>query len=1537
MKKWTVILICLILTCLIIVSGSAEETALEITLYGMTMQDNGMWHNDVISASFMIYQDDRPVGEVMSGQEGRTVLSLPGGDEVLLVPVAGSVTPGFAFDPQGYAYTVFRGEENHIRMILYSDSGLFQVQGEAGHTYTVRPASEGAADPAGFTVLTDADGMYLSASPVPSGEYLLTDPLLDGSGVPFSVIPYQGRPEDITLVTADQTAPVSGTDADAATEDKRVNSVSVPESSLNHLIVAFSYAGSDPMQACTCQVFRDGVPVAEQIIQADSMIMRAKLEEGRYNVEIHLPDQFYLHQLNGYDINMDGKLTWEVNLTEDETQEASLRQYTEVRGRLADSQVIEKAELVSGSDTLSGVLEGEFYAFRKIMPGYYTLNLILRPGLYTGDGWSFSTLDDGKVKAVRDLIIDAEYDVLLPDILPVDSQEPSEQQEPRQAEEILTETTQAVETQETRARLEQVKAAYPSTARLLMDDAEANVIDPRELPERSVQGDAGIFVTAFIDSNHNGERGLYERPLPGTLVEVILVDPTSGDAVVASQITDATGEAAFENLCAGTYRLRTTLPVYYGYGEKGKTRNSMNSNIMERQSAQLQESDPFELEEGGRFYAGIAGVPTSSVSGQVWLDVNADGIRQADEPGQAGVLVEMEGLRNGLTYQILTDEDGYYNFTQLRLGGYKLRCSLPDGFMFTSYNKNAKNNKSIFAGTEGKTVMEKTYDLNKATHETEQNIGVCAESVIVGLCFLDANYNGLYDAGEQVLPGVAVTLYKQGNAAEIGRAVSGEDGTYRIPALRAGMYRVKAVLPDDGMFFTKTGEGDEANAFRRVASRQDSTVDALSVGTNQTIHLNVGAVIPASVTGRVYMDRDFSGRMDSGEQAMAGLTVTLIGPDGNVAGTTKTENDGRYLFTGLVPGSYVLSMNAPEGYAFTRTGPGNVMISRSGNYGTSEPFEVVIGTEVQDMDCGVIVPGIVRGTFYADVNDNGQMDGSEGGLQNVQIHLTGEDGTDYSTLVNASGAYAFESVLPGSYQVAILLPTGAVFGSGVSTETWNILGSMATGPSFRINAGDTINLETCSGLLLGRVSGQVYLDAEGKGQWSEQSQGLADAALTLVRTNSGETLKIETGDDGAFDFTGLRPGTYQLTFSIPDEMVLSKPGSYSLPLKVCENTQTISFEVQMGQVREDERLGCVKPASLSGVVWLDENRDGRMGEDERRLQDEVIHVMDLDSGEELLSLVTDSDGMFASEGMIPGQYRLVYELNEQTIPSPEGDSDMILSGDTLVSSQLTLKGGDRAFIHVGLMRYARISGYVWVDLGGEYLPLENAEITLYDAQDNVRQSIRTAADGSYHCDKLLPDQYRIGVRVPEGYVVVEPADERLEGDAHVSVMTACQGQTGQSDLFRLRMDADYDRMDIGCVLPGSLGDMVWLDTNYNGLIDSDEGGIAGMTLHLMRNGEEIRTAVTDAYGYYRMDGLYPAVYTIRADMPTEVRPTVQVRGMTGISSVMKADGVSDPVQVISNACNYNADLGFVPVEDGVYPSGYNNGDAQNWTKLGSAD
>ena len=92
-------------------------------------------------------------------------------------------------------------------------------------------------------------------------------------------------------------------------------------------------------------------------------------------------------------------------------------------------------------------------------------------------------------------------------------------------------------------------------------------------------------------------------------------------------------------------------------------------------------------------------------------------------------------------------------------------------------------------------------------------------------------------------------------------------------------------------------------------------------------------------------------------------------------------------------------------------------------------------------------------------------------------------------------------------------------------------------------------------------------------------------------------------------------------------------------------------------------------------------------------------------------------------------------------------------------------------------------------------------------------------------------------------------------------------------------------------IPAKVGNLVWLDTNGNGLIDGDEPTINGVTVSLLENGAAVYTTTSNAWGYYEFADVYPGEYTLEASAYPELAITAPVPALRIISScLVSGDG-----------------------------------------------
>jgi uncharacterized repeat protein (TIGR01451 family) len=213
----------------------------------------------------------------------------------------------------------------------------------------------------------------------------------------------------------------------------------------------------------------------------------------------------------------------------------------------------------------------------------------------------------------------------------------------------------------------------------------------------------------------------------------------------------------------------------------------------------------------------------------------------------------------------------------------------------------------------------------------------------------DLNGNGTREANEPGVPGwVFRVTNPQGNASVVS---TGPDGTIAIPGVPAGVWTVAEVVDPAWVAITPaTGQ---------------VTVPAGGTGT-----FVAGNARPAPISGVVWIDTDGDGRIDAGEVGRPGTRLTLTGtrPGGITISpqTTLSGNDGSYVFPGLLPGTYAVSVAVPGGLrATTPRTISNIHItsgrgSPNNNFGLVGPGVSAAGGPTPDVRIGKSGPATAR-------------------------------------------------------------------------------------------------------------------------------------------------------------------------------------------------------------------------------------------------------------------------------------------------------------------------------------------------------------------------------------------------------------------------------------------------------------------------------------------------------------------------------------------------------------------------------------------------
>ena len=245
--------------------------------------------------------------------------------------------------------------------------------------------------------------------------------------------------------------------------------------------------------------------------------------------------------------------------------------------------------------------------------------------------------------------------------------------------------------------------ADPITGRsqtLTLTSGENNTsVDAGYLPQLGAIGD---FV--WYDYNSDGQQGTIGEPgVPGLLVTLF----RSGSAI-RTTLTDGNGKYLFDGLASGQYTVQFTAPVGSVFTTKNRTGvptdldsdagvNGMSDLITIDVTQPLSSTARVNL----TIDAGI--VPYGSIGNYVWRDNNNNGLQDDGLTGVANVKVELFDAMNlsSPLDQTVTDGNGYYLFTQLITGNYKVKFTLPTGEVFTLQGQGADRELDSNPGNDG--------------------------------------------------------------------------------------------------------------------------------------------------------------------------------------------------------------------------------------------------------------------------------------------------------------------------------------------------------------------------------------------------------------------------------------------------------------------------------------------------------------------------------------------------------------------------------------------------------------------------------------------------------------------------------------------------------------------------------------------------------------------------------------------------------------------------------------------------------------------
>jgi large repetitive protein len=503
---------------------------------------------------------------------------------------------------------------------------------------------------------------------------------------------------------------------------------------------------------------------------------------------------------------------------------------------------------------------------------------------------------------------------------------------------------------------------------------------------------SSISGMVFLDQNNNGTQNGADTGIAGITVQLL----DSGNTVIATTLTDASGNYSFTALQPGTYSVRqptqptgtsngiTTPGAVANGGTPGTASGvtvlpSLIAGIVLPPNTAANSNNFAEIQNG------------RTISGRAFLDFDNSGTLNGNDHGIGGETISLSGTDvngNAVTRSTTTASDGSYNFT-----------GLPEGSYIISQASQATGT------TNGITTAGSTGGVASNPSATSSQISAVN---LTGSNTVSAENNFAE------IPGAAPDLAIAKTHAPASFAQGGTTGYYSIVPSNigtvptSGTITVVDTVPAGIIPTTASGSGWTCGIAGQVVTCNSATpIAASGTGNPITLNVSVGAGLSgqvltntatisgggepagftgnntatdptavsgaASVAGNVWRDLDHDRVLDAGEPLVSGWHVDLL-LGGVVVATTLTDNNGHYAFNNLAPGSgYEIRFREPttgaifgrpvpneSGAAFTNsiTGAGNPAGASNAN-GTLAGLTLVAGSNIIEQSLPLDPAGVV--------------------------------------------------------------------------------------------------------------------------------------------------------------------------------------------------------------------------------------------------------------------------------------------------------------------------------------------------------------------------------------------------------------------------------------------------------------------------------------------------------------------------------------------------------------------------------------------------
>lgn len=521
-------------------------------------------------------------------------------------------------------------------------------------------------------------------------------------------------------------------------------------------------------------------------------------------------------------------------------------------------------------------------------------------------------------------------------------------------------------------------------------------------------------------------------------------------------------------------------------------------------------------------------------------------------------------------------------------------------------------------------------------------------------------------------------------------------------------------------------------------------------------------------------------------------------------------------------------------------------------------------------------------------------------------------GTEYTDL---NGDYTFVGLKPGYYNVQANetnLPTGMTQRTGEASAGANgtgIGGNPCTTCDGAWNEQATVikDLTYLSANItevnfgynnptLGTVTGYVWHDQDqgGYNDWDASEPPIPGATVTLYCIDGGggcgsPSYTTTTNEYGYYQFSGLNTTnvSYYAVITPPSGMGQTADPNYSTGScygdAVNCDSQTNTFTLAAGGVHGPDLFGYYGGLTIGDTVYTDWDGNGT----QNTTTEEGI-------GGVRVYLYRDSDGDGARDSGAPliitdTLYNIIdgyLDVDNDGVINDTDDDDALLRDVQVIDGKLDISGNGT----IGAEDDGTFAGYAVID---GLIDVNGGGVTTDDDASML---------GKYEFNNLAGNNDYVVVvdtgTLPAGYTQTGDPDE-------TNTCATCDSQDPLSLGSVDYLDADFGYQPQGF---SSIGDTVWLDENGNGVQDSAEDGVPGVTVNLYEDGNgdgvidsnDALVKSTTTLGYGIIDGY------------------IDVDGDGTINDTGDDDASAQGVEIIDGKLDVNGDGTIDNSDDGEY-------------------